>query len=497
MIDKTDTIADSPKREPSAISSAQTQSWWPLFVLALATIMVVLDTTVMVIALPSAQKALGMSDTTREWVLTAYTVAYGGLLLLGGRLGDRIGRRRALLIGMVGFALASAVAGAAPSAAILIGARAVEGAFGALLVSSTRALLVTTYTDARQRATALGVFGAVLVGGVPVGFIVGGLLTSYLSWRWCLYVNVPVGVLATIVALGVLPAIKGHVEVRLDVVGAILACGSMGLLVYGFSEAASGWDSPHVILPLVAVLVLLTAFVGWQSRAHTPLLPLRIVTDHNRAGAFIALALSSVANGGALLILTYQLQAVMHNTALAAGIAFVPFAVAVALNAAIIAPRLMAHLSPRYLVTTGILLCAGGFLLLTQLAPATTYVPLILVALVALGLGNGLIAPPALNTALVGVGDADTGAAAAMSSTSNQIGSSIGIAMLNSISVYASAAYLAAHGPKAEPIVATIHGFAVALAWGAGLELVGAVLVFLFLSSPPLTSNVVRRPVPS
>ena len=485
MPDKTDTIAASTKHEPAVTGSVQTESWWPLFVLALATIMVILDTTVMVIALPSAQKALGMSDSTREWVLTAYTVAFGGLLLLGGRLGDRIGRRRALLIGVAGFALASAVAGAAQSAAMLIGARAVEGAFGALLVSSTRALLVTTYTDARKRATALGVFGAVLVGGVPVGFVVGGLLTSYLSWRWCLYVNVPVGALATIVALSVLPAIKGHVELRLDILGAILACGSMGLLVYGFSEATTGWNSSQVILPLIATLVLLTAFVGWQSRALTPLLPLRIVTDHNRAGAFLALALGSVASGGAFLILTYQLQAVMHNTALAAGIAFIPLAVAVGLNSAIVTPRLMAHLSPRYLITTGILLCAGGLFLLTQLSPSTTYVPLILVALVVIGLGGGLIAPPALNTALVGVADADTGAAAAMSSTSNQIGSSIGIAMLNSIAVSATAAYLAAHGPKAAPIVAIIHGFTVALAWGAGIELVGALLVFLLITVGP------------
>ncbi len=320
---------------------------------------------------------------------------------------------------------------------------------------------------------------------MPVGFIVGGLLTTYLNWRWCLYVNVPVGVLAAIVALSVLPAIKGHVEVRLDVLGAMLACGGMGLLVYGLSEAATGWDSSQVILPLGAALVLLTAFVVWQSRVRSPLLPLRILTDHNRAGAFIALAVTSFANGGTLLILSYQLQAILHNTALAAGIAFVPFAVAVGLNSAIITPRLMAHLAPRYLIATGILIYAGGLLLLTQLAPTTTYIPLILVAEVVLGLGGGLISPPALNTALVGVADTDTGAAAAMSSTSSQIGNSIGIALLNSIAVSATAAYLAAHGPQAEPLVATVHGFTVALTWDAGIALVGALLVFLLITVGP------------
>jgi EmrB/QacA subfamily drug resistance transporter len=488
-----DTSKISQKLFSASASTVRRQSWWPLVILALATMIVVLDTTVMVIALPSAQKALGMSDASRQWVLTAYTVAYGSLLLLGGRLGDRIGRRRALLIGMAGFALASAVAGAAQSAEMLITARAVEGAFGAILVSSTRALLVTTYTDSRQRATALGVFGAVLVGGLSVGFVVGGLLTNYFSWRWCLYINVPVAVIAGIGAVRVLPAVSGHREVRLDIFGAILACAGMGLLVYGLSLApATGWSSLTTILPLISGLVLLAAFLVRQGLVLSPLLPLRILTDRSRAGSFIALALGTIANLGTLLILTYQLQVVMRDTALIAGVALIPFAAAVATSSAWIAPRLMPNLPPRYVISAGILLCAGGFFLLTRLTPSSSYAPLILSALVVLGLGSGLIAPPSLHTALVGVAAADMGAAAAMSSTSNQIGASIGTALLNSISVSAAAAYLASHPSVAEPAVAAIHGYAVALAWGGGIELVGAILVLLLISvgqSAPTTSR--------
>jgi EmrB/QacA subfamily drug resistance transporter len=440
----------------------------------------------MVIALPSAQAALGMSDAGRQWVLTAYTVAYGSLLLLGGRLGDRIGRRRALLIGVTGFAVASVAAGAAQSADMLITTRAVEGAFGAVLVSSTRALLVTTYTDPRRRAMALGVFGAVLVGGLSLGFVVGGVLTSYLSWRWCLFINVPVALIAGAGALRFLPAVAGHREVRLDIFGALLACASMGLLVYGLSLAAtSGWSSLSTTLYLIAGLVFLAAFLVWQGLSRRPLLPPRILTDRSRAGAFIALALSTIANLGALLILTYQLQAVMRDSALISGVALIPFAAAVATSSAGIAPRLMRHLPPRYLITVGILLCALGFRLLTQLTPSTGYLPLILAALVVLGLGSGLIAPPSLNTALVGVADADTGAAAAMSSTSNQIGASIGTALLNSIAVGATTAYLASHRPASGPAIAAIHGYTAALAWGGLIELAGALLVFVLITVGP------------
>jgi hypothetical protein len=354
---------------------------------------------------------------------------------------------------------------------------------------------VTIYADARQRATALGVFGAVLVGGVSAGFIVGGLLTNYLSWRWCLYITVPVAVTAAAGALRVLPDVPGHREMRLDIPGALLACASIGLLVYGLSEAATeGWDSSQVILTLVFALLVLVAFVVWQARVRSPLLPLRIVTDRNRAGAFIALALGTLANIGVLLILTYQLQVVMRDTALIAGAALIPFAVAVAFSSAGIAPRLMPHVPPRYVISGGILCCAVGFFLLTQLTPTTAYVPLILTAEVVLGLGTGLIAPPSLSTALVGVADADTGAAAAMSSTSNQIGGSIGAALLNSIAVSATATYLVAHRQGIGVLVATIHGFTVALTWGGAIELAGALIVFLLISASPIARKESQLP---
>jgi len=457
-----------------------------LALIALATLMVGMDTAIVAVALPSAQRELGISDATRQWVLTAYTLAYGGLLLLGGRLADRLGHRRTLLIGAIGFVCASALSGASVSGPTLFAGRALQGAFGALLVPSSRSLLVLIFHEPAERARALGIYTAVLIGGAIFGFILSGVITNYLDWRWTLYVNVPV---AIVVALGVvraLPDFPGDAGIRIDLPGVVLGAGGMVALVYGLSEAATaGWGSPTVAGVLAIAVALLVAFVVVEARVASPLLPLRVLLDRNRAGAFIALACNSFANFGLLLILTYELQTVMHATPLATGLALVPWAVASSVGAAVVGPRLMRRLPARALLVPGSLLLAGGLALLAQLTPTSGYVPLILVAEVVQGFGAGLNGTPAVYTALSGVRPADTGVTSAMSSTSNQIGASVGTAVLSSIAASATAAYLASSPPGPAAGGAIVHGFATATAVGAVVLCVGAVLVGALVNADP------------
>ncbi len=278
-----------------AAAGTSPHRWWPLAVIASAHLMAVLDTTVMFVALPSVQHSLGMTVTTRQWVVTAYTLAFAALLLPGGRLADRLGARRTLLIGVAGFALASAVGGASADGAMRIAARAVQGAFAALLVSSTKSLLMTVYTGEKKRARAVGIFTATLTAGMAVGLILGGVLTTELGWRWCLCVNVALAQVAIIGGPRVLPAVTGRPGVRIDVSGALLASAGMVALVYGLGEVPSlGWRSGHVIASPIAAAVLLSGFVARQAGKLNPLLPFRVVRDRNRGGALIALIVNTL-----------------------------------------------------------------------------------------------------------------------------------------------------------------------------------------------------------
>ncbi|MER6694458.1 MFS transporter, partial [Streptomyces minutiscleroticus] len=269
--------------------------WWGLVVIALAQLMVVLDATIVNIALPSAQQDLGMSDGNRQWVITAYTLAFGGLLLLGGRVADLVGRKRTFMFGLVGFAVASAVGGAATGSGMLFAARAAQGVFGAVLAPSALSLMTTTFTDPRERGKAFGIYGALAGAGGAIGLLLGGVLTSYLNWRWCLYVNIPIAIVAVVGAVVLLHDRPGHSEARLDVPGVILGCGGLVAIVYGFSEAESrGWGDASVVSLIAGGVVLLLAFVLWQSRAKSPLLPLRILRDRNRAGCFLTIGFATI-----------------------------------------------------------------------------------------------------------------------------------------------------------------------------------------------------------
>ena len=339
--------------------------------------MAILDTTIMFVALPSAQRAVGLSTAAGQWIVTAYTLAFAALLLVGGRLADRLGARRTLLAGVVCFALASAVGGASVTGAMLLAARAGQGAAAALLVSSTKSLLVTVYTGDEERSRAIGVFTATLTAGGALGLVLGGVLTTTLGWRWCLYVNVAVSLIVIIGGPRVLPAVAGRREVRIDLAGAVLASAGMAALVYGLGEAGSaGWESGAVAGSLAGAAVALAAFVIRQVARPDRLLPLRVVADRNRGGALLAMIVNSLGTFGMLLILTYQLQTVMSYSALRTGLALIPFAIGAAVTAALIAPRLGKRIAPRWLITAGIVLSAAGLATLIGLTPASRYFPL-------------------------------------------------------------------------------------------------------------------------
>ena len=453
--------------------------WVALAFIAVAQLMIALDATIVSIALPSAQAALGASDADRQWVVTAYTLAFGGLLLLGGRIADYLGRKRAFMIGLAGFALASVAGGAAPNFAALVAARAAQGAFAALLAPTALALLATSFTEARERATAFAVYGSIAGSGAAIGMLLGGALTQYLSWRWCLYVNLPVAIVAAIGAWIVLPASSDRGRPSLDVPGVVLAGAGLVSLVYGTTEAVrSGWSSATVIALLAASAVLLVLFVLREARTPSPLLPLRIVTDRNRGGAYLAVGLALAGMFGAYLFLTYDFQVVMHYTPLQAGLAFLPITVASQAGSWLIARRLMPLTPPRALMAPGALVAAAGLVLLTQLHAGSSFVSVVLPAELLLGLGLSTAMVPAFSVATHGVDPREAGVASATVNAAQQVGASLGVAVLNTIAATATAAYL---GPRTE---AVLHGFAQATGWGAAIMVLSAVVAALLVRAP-------------
>jgi EmrB/QacA subfamily drug resistance transporter len=458
--------------------------------IALAQLMVVLDATIVNIALPSAQRALHISDGDRQWVITAYTLVFGGLLLFGGRIADLVGRKRTFLIGLIGFAGASAVGGAAINSGMLLGARALQGAFGALLAPSALSLLTVMFSQPRERAKAFGIYGAIAGGGSAVGLILGGVLTEYLNWRWALYVNVPIAVLAFVGAAAfvhvAVPA-GGHHRARLDIPGVILVTAGLVSLVYGFTRAGSeGWGERGVIALFVAAGVLLVAFVVVEALTRAPLLPLRVVLDRNRGGAYLAVGLAVIAMFGLFLFLTYYLQIVKGYSPVRSGLAFLPFTAGMITGSTQIAARLMHRVPARALMVPGLLVGAAGMGLLTQLKVDSSFVGVVLPAELLISLGLGSTMMPAMNLATTGVAPQDAGVASAMVNTAQQVGGSIGTALLNTIAATATTTYIVshAHGRPSRLLVAVgqVHGFTVAIWWGVGVMLLAAFLVAVLIN---------------
>ncbi|MEU6221731.1 MFS transporter [Streptomyces sp. NPDC047022] len=484
-------MQDTPSR-PGA-GREDPQRWKALLFIALAQLMVVLDTTVINISLPSAQHDLGISSGNRPWVITAYSLAFGGLLLFGGRIADLAGRRRMFVIGLIGFAGASALGGAASGTATLLAARALQGVFGALLAPAALSLLAVTFSEPRERAKAFGIYGAVSGGGGALGLILGGALTQYLSWRWALYINIPFAAAGIVGAMTVIrePAERPP-RSRLDLPGVLLATGGLVSLVLGFSRAEThGWRAHATVLPLVAAALLLAVFVVVESRVATPLLPLRVVTDRNCGGVYLSLGLSVIGMFGLFLFLTYYLQAVKGYTPVVTGLAFLPMILGMVTGSTQIGSRLMNVLPPRLLLGTGFLVSALGILLLTRLKAESPYAAVVLPAQVLLGLGMGTAFMPATSLATHRVLPRDAGVASAMVSTSQQVGGSIGTALLNTIASSSSHRWAARHLQQAEVLGKTgyadhaaVHGYAVASWWAVSILGVAALSALTLVNAP-------------
>ena len=454
-----------------------------LGVIAIAQLMVVLDLTIVNIALPSAQRDLGFSDDLRQWIVTAYALAFGSLLLLGGRLGDLFGRKWTFIAGLVGFAAASAIGGAAGSFGVLVGARAAQGVFGALLAPSALALLSTIFTAPAERARAFAVFAALSGSGAAIGLLIGGVFTETLSWRWCLYVNLLFALPAAVGAARLLVNQPQANRPSLDLPGAAAATLGLLCLVYGFSNSETeSWGHPVTIAMLAAGAVLLAAFVAIETRVAHPLLPLGILRDRTRGGAYLALGLTYVAIFAVFLFLTYYLQRTKGFSAIETGLAYLPLTATIMTTTISVNVVFLRRVGPRALLTLGMLLGAGSMVWLAQLTPSSSYAGHILPALVVMGLGFGNIVATGIASATHGVEPHHTGVASALVSTAQQVGGSIGTAVLSSIFAGAVTSY--AQGRPHTPNVAgeaVVHGYTVAFwvaagVFGAGALIVGALM---------------------
>src|SRR5271169_6359445 len=366
--------------------------WLILGVIGIAQLMVVLDLTIMNIALPSAQRALHFTTVDRQWVVTAYTLAFGSLLLLGGRLADLLGRKVTFLTGLAGFAVVSAIGGASVNFAMLITARACQGAFAALLVPSALSLLTTTFTTPKDRGRAFAVYGAIAGAGGAIGLLIGGALTQYLSWRWTLYVNLIFAAVAFAGGALLLQRQPSPARPQLDIPGVLLVSGAVFCLVYGFSNgAAHSWHAPSTWGFIAAGVVLLAVFAAWQARAAHPLLPPRVVLDRNRGGAYLSFFIAAAGLFGIFLFLTYYLQQTLAYSPLVTGVAFLPISAGLILAANLSTIVLMPRIGPRPLVAFGLLAAAGGAVWLAQLGPHTAYVTGIVGPLIMTGVGLGMV----------------------------------------------------------------------------------------------------------
>ncbi len=471
--------------------------WWALTVLAAAQLMIVLDASIVNIALPSAQKALDISNADRQWVVTAYTLAFGALLLLGGRIADYTGRKRTFIIGLLGFGGASALGGLAPNQQLLFAARGLQGAFAALMAPAALSIVTVMFTEPKERAKAFGVFGALAGGGAAIGLIVGGVLTEYTSWRWTLGVNVPVALVVAAAAVVLVRESKAHGDTRYDVPGVLLATGGLFSLVYGFTEAAraarpevagdtsvKGWTNGSTLTFLAVAVVLLTAFVWWERRSANPMLPLRVVTHRNRGGSYLVFLFVGAGLFAMFLFLTYYFQLNLGYSPLKAGFAFLPFSGGIIVSAAIVA-QLLPRFGPKPLMVPGLVMAVVGMLLLTRIDQGTPYWSHVLIPELLMSFGLAGVFIPASSTALLGVEPHDAGVASAVLNTSQQIGGSLGTALLNTLFAGAVTSYMAdnVRSPQDAQRLAPsafIQGYHVSFFWGAML-FVGALVVAAFV----------------
>jgi len=481
----------------NTVSRAPDRRWLILGVIAIAQLMVILDLTVMNIALPSAQRALHFSTVDRQWVVTAYSLAFGSLLLLGGRLADLLGRKVTFLIGLAGFAGVSAIGGASVNFTMLVTARACQGVFAALLVPSALSLLTTTFTEPKDRGKAFGIYGAIAAGGSAVGLLLGGALTEYLSWRWTLYINLVFAGVAFVGGALLLQRHPSRVKPKLDIPGVVMVSSGLFCLVYGFSNAAThDWTTPSTYGFLIAGVALLIVFAFWQGRAPNPLLPPRVVLDRNRGGAYLSMFIAASGMFGTFLFLTYYLQQTLGYSPVVTGFAFLPIAGGIATSANISTIVLMPRVGPKPVVATGMLVAAGAAVWFAQLGAHTGYVGGVLGPLIMTGVGLGMVIAPSINTGTFGVAPQDAGVASASVTVGQQLGASIGTSLLNTIFASAVTSYIAAHVASARLIgrqalagLALAHGYDTAFWWTAGILAGGSIVAAILFRPGPLFSR--------
>ena len=475
----------------SEVTEPDPKRWLALAVIAATQLMVVLDASIVNIALPSAQADLGISDADRQWVVTAYTLAFGGLLLLGGRIADYVGRKRVLIIGLLGFAVASALGGIASNQELLFAARALQGGFAALLAPAALALITVTFTEPKERAKAFAVFGAIAGGGAAIGLVLGGVLTEFASWRWCLGVNVPIAIAVVLAAIPFVRESKAAGSTKYDVPGAVLVTVGLVALVYGFTQAAEpdvGWTAATTLGFLGASAVLLVAFVLWERRSAHPLLPLRIALDRNRGGSYIVFGLVGAALFAMFLFLTYYFQTVLGYSALRSGFAFLPFSGGIIVGAGVVS-QLLPRVGPKPLMIGGLVAAILGMLWLTQIDLESTFVSHVLPAQILISVGMAGVFVPASSTALVGIDPRDAGVGSALLNTTQQIGGSLGTALLNTVYASAVTGYLAANLDPTNPadrivqLESLLQGYQVSYFWGTGMLVAALVAAVVMINA--------------
>ncbi len=408
--------------------------------------MIILDMTVVNIALPHIQHGLHFSATSLSWVLNAYTLAFGGLLLLGGRAGDILGRRRVFLAGIGLFTVASLVGGLATSAGMLLAARAAQGVGGAMASPAVLALIVGSYPEGRERTRALGIYTAVVTAGASLGLVLGGVITEWLSWRWVLFINVPIGI-AVVAIAPVFIAESRRQPGRFDLTGALTSTAGMTSLVYAFiSAAANGWGNRLTVGAFAAAVVLLGIFLVTETRARQPITPLRLFSSVGRSGSFAARLLLVAGMFGMFFFLTQFVQDILGFSPLRAGIAFLPMTIGLfAVSRA--APKLLARFAPKNLMLAGMLPVIGGMAWLSTVSQSTSYLSGVLGPMLLFGIGMGVVFVPLTMASLAGVRPEDSGAASSMVNVMQQVGGSLGLAAL--VTVFGSASRNAAAHPLA------------------------------------------------
>jgi len=470
--------------------------WLALGVILIAQMMLLLDATIVNVALPSVQADLGFSDAARGWVVTAYLLAFGSLLLLGGRLADAFGRKSMFITGLIGFALASAVAGAAPNISTLITARAFQGGFAAVMAPAALSLITVIFTDLKELNKAFAIFGAVAGSSSAVGLMLGGLLTDYAGWRWTMYINIAFAVVGVVGGLALLHNATDADKPKLSVPSTVLGSAALFGLVFGASTAeTNGWGSAVALVSLIGGALLLIGFVVLQRFDRNPLVPLRVLADRNRGAAYLTLFLGQAGVFVLFLFLTYYFQGVLDYSPLMTGVAFLPMMLTVIVIATLTQNVLVKHLSLRVIVAGGLLVGGAGAALLAQAGAHSPYPAWVLPGLVLAGVGIGSAIVSAVAVGQLGIASRDAGTAGAVNNVFQQLGPALGIAVVSTVVATATHHYLAAHRSSAA-MDATVHGYSVGFWWAAGAFWAGALLSVALIRSGTRLHHEAGQPEP-